>query len=67
MKKILIIVLILSLLLVNGCESSFEECKWTCYKVNEDMKERVYGNMGYSWLNITSELREKCYNECRGV
>lgn len=76
MKKIILIGLIFSLLLISGCNNSFQSCITYCKKINQ--KDFNYEGEGYSSLldlfndtlttmNLTDYdgLIEYCYNECK--
>ena len=65
MKTITITLLLIALVFISGC-SSYDDCKSTCYKVNEEMKGEDCGAWGHICLDtIPSELTTLCHNECK--
>lgn len=70
MKGILMVGIILSLLLLSGCQNSFNACMDTCVRI--DQKNNPYECKSYKAFECIDETlennkirRERCFEECK--
>ncbi len=66
MKKAIWIIIVLVLLV--GCTSSYEDCKMDC--IGFCMEGKEYKEIGMNeplnlWDRATSECRHECYDDCK--
>jgi len=71
-KKILLLIGLLSLVLFTGCQSSFEACASSCYSIQRYSVNYSENCKLSGWVQIDCEyvnnetLRFICFNECKG-
>ena len=69
--KLILMIGIITLLLISGCESSYDDCKYDCLDFCMEGKEyKKWFDMGLReeinlWSRATPECRDNCYNECK--
>lgn len=65
MRKTIMIILLLGIL-ISGC-SSFEECTHYCADMNDCGIDMWDGDIICKDKDITPQVKQKCFDECRSV
>jgi len=68
MKKIIIIILCISLILIDGCEanSSYSDCNFDCHGLYRNESNSNVGTTDL-FYQASEELNRFCYNECKNT